>query len=334
MIFGKKGARVAWRIGACAAIVLFACSSANAKFTTIDPPESIATQVFGINDAGTVSGTYTDTSYGTHGFILATDGTLTTFDVKGALTTYGNGLNGTDAVAGFWYDGTTKTNRGFVRAPRGKIKTFDPEGSVQTNPTVVNDAGVVAGDYDDSGFDSHGFVRRANGTITSFDPNGGIQTRVTGINDSGVVVGSSNGYGFTRSSKGKIKRFQVFESSTRATGINSNGDLTGSYGDNHTGYDHGYVRAADGTVTSFDVSNDGGSSTDPEVINASGVVAGLYTDSQYLQHGFVREANGKIKVFDAPNASSIGITGINTDGTIAGWYLDNNSVWHGFIRTP
>lgn len=334
MIFGTVRAQGARRSGVSAAIFCLACSSAGgATFTTIDPPGSVATQVFGINDAGTVSGTYSDTNTA-HGFFLTPGGTVTTFDVKGALTTFGAGINGEDAVPGFWYDATTKTNRGFLRTPRGKIKTFDPEGSVQTDPRVVNDKGVVAGDYDDSGYDSHGFVRRTDGTIISFDPSGGIQTRVTGINDGGTVVGSSNGYGFTRSSTGKIKRFQVFESSTSAFGINGDGDVTGSYSDSHTGYDHGYIRAADGTVTSFDVSDDGSSSTDPEVINASGVIAGVYTDSQYAQHGFVRSAAGKIKVFDAPNAAGIGITGINTNGAIAGWYLDNNSVWHGFLRTP
>jgi hypothetical protein len=53
---------------------------------------------------------------------------------------------------------------------------------------------------------------------------------------------------------------------------------------------HGFVRAADGTISDFDAPGSAGTSANS--INGEGVIAGAYTDANIVWHGFVRAADG------------------------------------------
>jgi predicted membrane protein len=121
---------------------------------------------------------------------------------------------------------------------------------------------------------------------------------------------------------------------------------------------HGFVRAANGTITTFSApgagttphgGNYGTAGTGSFSINTAGIIAGTYTDANFVAHGFVRAANGTITAFDAPGAGNnallaklIGMatsfpsqgTGaftINAVGKITGTYLDASTVLHGFV---
>jgi len=106
----------------------------------------------------------------------------------------------------------------------------------------------------------------------------------------------------------------------------------------------GFVRVADGAITTFDAPDAAGGGTLPVSIDAAGDIAGTYLDSNYQSHGFLlpANANGKFTEFDIPGAGGSGeciypwtgtvAIGIHT-GTIAGTYTDSKSVRHGFIRT-
>jgi hypothetical protein len=70
---------------------------------------------------------------------------------------------------------------------------------------------------------------------------------------------------------------------------------------------HGFVRAADGTITTIDIpgaGTGGDQGTLVNTINAAGTVAGLYVDPNNVNHGFVRAADGTITTFDAPGAGT------------------------------
>lgn len=111
--------------------------------------------------------------------------------------------------------------------------------------------------------------------------------------------------------------------------INDKGAITGFYDDaNQTG--HGFVRAADGTITTFDPS--GSTRTEGDAINDKGVIAGSYLDTEGGWHGYVRAADGTITAFD-PAESATFVQGINEKGAISGLYYDENSVGHGFVRS-
>ena len=141
---------------------------------------------------------------------------------------------------------------------------------------------------------------------------------------------------------------------TVALGINTAGDVTGTYLD-AKGVAHGFVRAANGTIATFSAPGAGtapgprkngtGSpyfqGTVPVGINAAGVIAGTYIDTNYNYHGFVRAANGTIASFDVPGDITVSPyqqamgtrpTAINAAGEITGIYLDPSACYHGFIR--
>lgn len=104
------------------------------------------------------------------------------------------------------------------------------------------------------------------------------------------------------------------------------------------------MRAANGTITTFDVPGAGtgsGPGTEPYAINPAGEIAGWYTDASNVNHSFVRAAGGTITTFDAPGAGTGPGQGslpfsvaINPAGAITGAYIDSSNVVRGFLRIP
>jgi hypothetical protein len=100
----------------------------------------------------------------TSGFVLtANAGTVTTFDVPGAILTQPSGINSGGAITGYYVD-VSGVFRGFVRSATGTITTFDAPGagtgeSQGTVPLSINKDGVITGWYTDSSSAEHGFVR-------------------------------------------------------------------------------------------------------------------------------------------------------------------------------
>jgi predicted membrane protein len=74
-----------------------------------------------INAAGAITGYYYDLRNALRGFVRATNGTITTFNVPGAgitstLGTYAAGINDAGAIAGYYYDANNVVH-GFQRTP-------------------------------------------------------------------------------------------------------------------------------------------------------------------------------------------------------------------------
>lgn len=78
-----------------------------------------------INDLGAVMGTYI-TDQTAYGFLLATDGTVTPFDVSGAgqSGTVALAINRNGSITGYYGD-IGNAYHGFLRSPSGAIVTFD-----------------------------------------------------------------------------------------------------------------------------------------------------------------------------------------------------------------
>src|SRR5262245_19924471 len=70
----------------------------------------------------------------------------------------------------------------------------------------------------------------------------------------------------------------------RPFAINMAGTITGFYVDANGG--HGFLRAPDGTIITFDPL--GSTFTVPTAINANRVIAGSYGDASGVFHGFLR----------------------------------------------
>src|SRR5215469_6712297 len=83
---------------------------------------------------------------------------------------------------------------------------------------------------------------------------------------------------------------------------NPAGTIEGEYTDT-SGLNHGFVRAADGMITTFDVPG-AVNGTFPANINPMETITGGYVDASFVGHGFVRGLNGVITTFDAPGAGT------------------------------
>src|SRR5207302_114184 len=172
--------------------------------------------------------------------------TITTFDAPGAGTaagqgTFGFGINPAGMIAGIDQD-ASNVYHGFLRARDGTFTTFDAPGS-GTGPfqgTIafgLNLAGVIAAYYADASNVNHGFLRTSDGAFKMFDA-------------PGAGTGSAEG------TQGTI-----------GSGINPPGVIAGYYSD-ASNVTHGYVRAPDGTFTTFDAPGAGTGSGQGTIIGS------------------------------------------------------------------
>jgi hypothetical protein len=243
---------------------------------------------------------------------------FTTIDVPGAAATLAFANNPAGAIAGTYLAPPDFSFQGFLRAKDGTISTFDapdagtfyPEGTLGQS---INPAGAIAGNYADAGNVNHGFLRAPDGTITEFD-----------------VPGAGTGSG-----QGTATQFGV--------SINPAGTISGTYTDAGNVI-HGFVRASDGTITTFDAPGAGTAASQgtgvggSDGINPAGAIAGFYIDASGVYHDLLRDSDGKITEFDPPGvgtAAGQGSAGgaINQESTIVGDLHDKNNVLHGFVRT-
>ncbi|HLY06349.1 MAG TPA: hypothetical protein VKR31_11435 [Rhizomicrobium sp.] len=199
-----------------------------------DPKNSINTFVAGINDSGTVAGSWNDSSSQTHGFVYTANGTATAFDPKGSTRTTSGGIDANGDITGEYLD-SNNVPHGFICTGTCQNATsFDVTGATATIGSAINDSQTVAGYYYDSGNKQHAFVRTAKGKVTTIDPQNSLYPEALFINDSGAIAGEyqdqeGSHHGFVRDASGNITSFQVDGATTFVGGLNSNGDVCGSY---------------------------------------------------------------------------------------------------------
>jgi hypothetical protein len=227
-------------------------------------------------------------------------------------------------IAGAYYD-ANGVSHGFLRSPDGKFITFDVPGvaGYGTNPIALNLEGAVVGWYTDANDLFHSFLRYPDGKFSAFLAPGQCETN-----------GAQGCYG------------------SELSNINFFGLSVGNYMDNSANLvQHGLLRHADGSFTSFDVP---GAGTGPGQgtgcpgcfagLNQFGAIAGIYTDSNTVFHGFVRAPTGKFTSFDAPGAGTGNSQGtgcpsdcpvsLNDLGALTGVYIDGGNVFHVYLRSP
>lgn len=160
----------------------------NGKFgPPIIPQGASVTTAFGVNSAGIVSGTFS--SNADHGFFYD-HGSLTQYDVPGAVHTNVTGINDSGDFCGFFFnDGALITP--FLNV-NGTLIPFNLPGVNVIYPRAINNLGQVVGIYTDPVDPSveHGFFRDSDGSVTyPLDFPNGRDTAILGINDRGVLVG-------------------------------------------------------------------------------------------------------------------------------------------------
>lgn len=212
----------------------------------------------------------------------------------------------------------------------------------ETQVAAINDSGVVVGQDLRT---ASGFVRTPDGNMTSFAIKGASILYSTGINASGVVTGSywdaeGTVHGFMRDATGAITFIDAPNAclarnfGTRPTGINAGGVVTGYYYTNagQTCLAHSFVRAVDGTITSFDVPN--AIQTFAMGENDKGEIVGEWVSTS-CENGcaFVRSPEGNITTFKVPGATDTFAFAINGKGAVTGYYQGGYPHYtpHGFI---
>ena len=165
------------------------------KITVVDlvgPGAFPGTFITAINDAGECTGAYTpNQSFDSSGFLRRRDGSVTSFTVLNATSTFPTAINLRGEIAGYWSDSIT--NHGFVRNAGGRITTIDFPGAESTTVSGIDLRGRVAGSFYDAGGFSHGFIREVNGAFRKIDAPGAENTFVTSMNELGEAIGNFDG---------------------------------------------------------------------------------------------------------------------------------------------
>jgi hypothetical protein len=264
---------------------------------------------------------------------------FTQIDVPGAVDTRASAINDSGTAAGYYLD---QNNHwlGFVRHKAGTLETFDPKHATQVYVYAINSAGMVVGGYNAGG---GGFIRAADGTITDVScPADGYGAVPTSINDDGVVAGSclnssdnTDLRGFVRTADGTALMFSAATDAVRTYvwGIDSKGDVSGDYDyyDNSVLKNLGFIRTANGKITTFDVPKGTGTII-VRCMNESGAVAGSYQDKKSRSHPYLRSADGTITEYDTPKEWFGPGCAMNADGSVVSSY--NTSTPEGYLRAP
>ena len=280
------------------------------------------TFAFSINPEGAIAGTYQDSGGVFHGYLRAADGTIIESHQAACSTgAPGVSINPEAEIIGFCAD-ANNVSHGFVRTRDGRITWFDApgagtgpgQGTLASYLSGINQAETITGSYSDASNVRHDYVRTRDGRITSFDAQGA---------GTGPSQGTLGGLFDTGGS------------------INPEGAIAGHYLDASYMY-HGFFRALDGRITTFDAPGVGTGpyqGTTVNGLNPADTIAGYTVDANNVYHGFLRTRHGSITMFDVPGAGTDPYQGtqavsINPAGAIVGYTIDENYVYHGFVRAP
>jgi hypothetical protein len=223
-----------------------------------------------------------------------------------------------------------------------KFTTFDIPNSTYTAVTAITPSGDVIGYFGavtpPGAYAVSGFVRKADGTVTVIDARNELQriTVLNAVNPSGQIVGYSRPdlepqlmLAFIRDINGKITWFgPPAADQTDPEAINPQGEVVGSWmgfsPDIQGLAQHGFVRKADGTITSVDVCSQGIPGTSIVAINPRGQSTGYCYQMDQGERGFLRDSEGSITMIDVLNATDTLPVAINARGQIAGNYFNTN----------
>jgi probable HAF family extracellular repeat protein len=208
------------------------------NFTFFDYPGSVSTLATSINDSGLIAGF--DGDVNDNGFLY--DGiTFTTIQAGNRTRNFIYGINNSGTVVGG--AGTPSTTRA-LELSNGKFKGLNFPGSyVYAYGTAVNNLGEVVG-YTTDGFSADAYLYK-NGQIRNIDFSGATQTEAWGVNDNGIIVGYyEKGPPYVFHSfvlkNGKYISFDYPGAQTFAQGINTSGQIVGTYTSDFQTY-HGFV---------------------------------------------------------------------------------------------
>ena len=250
-------------------------------FTKLNPPGSTYAFAFGINDKGTVTGSFTDAKGVYKGFSYKA-GKYTTIIFPGASKTFtqANGINDSNTIVGDFI-GKDQLTHGFVLSS-GKFTRYDAQKGVSNWISGISKTGSLVGYAGNQG-NNQGFVKVGK-KVTLFTFQGNA-TYANGINAANASVGYfipppfTAVHGFYRAANGDLTQIDFPGSqATDCLGINDSNEITGLYLDSQ-GVPHGFTRK-NGEFHSYPVPDIGG-------MNKWGTYVGSYTAKNGKNYGYI-----------------------------------------------
>lgn len=216
------------------------------KITTITFPGSTGTRANGIDLNGVnIVGSYTDSTFTPHGFLLHFSGKFTTIDVPGAAWTRALSVNTIGTIVGAYADRVGVVHGFLDKNGQGAFTTLDFPGAVLTEVHSVVNLRYMAGIFVDSSSVEHGVNGSEVGLGSAITVPGAGITSADGVNDAINIVGS-----FGPSVAGPLHgylfmggQFQTIDfpgaTDTRCNGISDALEIVGRYTD-AKGVIHGF----------------------------------------------------------------------------------------------
>ena len=264
---------------------------------------------------------------------------VTTFDYPGiGNSTFTYGINKRGDIAGYYVDPSAIT-RGYIRLANGTFvgPIVDPNDTgAFTRALAINSARVVGGDYLTSSDNAlHGFFLTGS-TYTPYDFPGTSSSEIFALNDAGnfggfgVDIASGTDLAYV-SIGGVVSMFTLPGATLASThGMNNINQAVGFYTTDGSVTFHGFLRDANGTITS-PIDFPGAISTTLQGINTAGIMVGRYNNADGVIHAFVAKLPHTFISFDYPAATQTSFNDISDKNLISGRYTDGAGIAHGFI---
>lgn len=136
-------------------------------FRPVEAPGATITMPYGINDGGSIVGSFVDGTNAVHAFYYDAAGAAwTTLDVPGASGSEAHGLNNVGQVIGFWWINNPPQAHGFIWDGTGFTNIdYPPPGpgvDVQTRANGINDNGLIVGNVIEVGGEVYAFAATPN----------------------------------------------------------------------------------------------------------------------------------------------------------------------------
>jgi hypothetical protein len=200
-------------------------------------PGAMATYAEGVNNVGTICGSYSDAIGAGHGWLRLPGGDYSSFDYPGGSSTVISGVNDAGDFVGN-YTNASGTAEAFMDQA-GVASTINVDG-VRTYASGISSNGVVVGNYRQTSNSVYrGFLRMTDGSLVrNISVPGSVVPGIScrGVNKNGIVVGGYstqfNGFGFLFKAPHTYVRYGVEGAQlTYLTGITDDGLVSGFYVD-------------------------------------------------------------------------------------------------------
>lgn len=239
-------------------------------------PDSLETDVYSINTANVLTGSYTDQNGREHGFVGTLDGKYKFFDYGENTDTQGRYINDSGMVTGTSFERQSPWYQfQFLRCPHGNVAPLTLKGRRLRgfgSPGGLTDNGELAGQYE---VDT---PRSYTGTRTNYSKR--------------IVLPFNGVYG------------------TYATGVNNNGDIVGYYEPCGTCAVHGFV-IRNGVAMQVDYPDANEESTELLSINDKGVATGEWRDFEDSHYAFLLDIpNNRFQAFNVIRANGVSNAGL------------------------